>query len=262
MKRKGYLEIILKEKNIIKNMSHMFCRGIDENDKMLLIKISDIDKWDSTYVTDMSYLFCCCEELETLPDISSWNTSNVEDMSNMISYCPKIESLPDLSKWDTRNVKNMSHMFANNTSLITIPDISKWNVSRVKDTEHMFTRCGIIEMPDLSKWDMSNIEKMSYMFSYCKNLEIVPNMPKWNIIDADVKGMFYFCQSLKYDNNIDISNWKVSKNEVFYIFYYCDSIYNSLVNIGMDLLFKLSESFKIGNKYLEVWIIVGSFNYD
>ena len=37
-------------------MSHMFCRGIGETDKMLLISIPDISKWDITNVVDMSYL--------------------------------------------------------------------------------------------------------------------------------------------------------------------------------------------------------------
>ena len=179
MKQNGYLKIKLIEKNTITNMSHMFCRGIEESDKMLLTKISDIDNWDTTYVTDMSYLFCCCEELETLPDISSWNTSNVEDMSNMISYCSKIESLPDISKWNTKNVKNMSHMFANDSALKSFPDISNWDVSKVKDMEHMFTHCDIYEIPDISKWDMSNIKKMSYMFSHCINLLKFPYLCEW-----------------------------------------------------------------------------------
>ena len=90
----------------------------------------------------------------------------------------------------------MSHMFANDFALNSIPDISKWNVLKVKDMEHMFTHCGIIEFPDISKWDMSNIENMSYMFSYCINLKEVPNLPEWNIVDANVRGMFYGCNSL------------------------------------------------------------------
>ena len=151
IRKKGYLEIQLKEIKTITNMSHMFCRGIEENDKMLVIDIFDMDKWDTEYVTDMSYLFCCCEELELLPDISSWNTSNVEDMSNMISYCNKIESLPDISKWDTSKVKNMSHMFTGNSELKKLPDLSKWNTIKVENMEHMFAYCPKIEIfPDIS----------------------------------------------------------------------------------------------------------------
>ena len=262
MRENGYLEIKLKEKKTVINMSHMFCRGIKENDKMLLIEIPDIEKWDTTYVTDMSYLFCCCEELEKFPNISSWNTSNVEDMSNMISYCPKIFSLPDLSKWDTRNVRNMSHMFANDSLLGSIPDISKWNVSKVKDTGHMFTHCRMIKIPDISKWDMSNIKNLSYMFSYCKYLKEVPNIREWNIINANVKGMFYGCERFMggyYDpSNFDISKWKVTNDKLFYIFYYCNCYSFEYMH---DILSKISDTFKIGIKSIEVWGYKGSFNY-
>ena len=86
MRKIGNLEIKLKENKTITNMSHMFCRGIKEDDRMLLWQIPDISKWNTKNVTDMSYLFCCCENSESLPDISSWDTSNVKDMSNMISY--------------------------------------------------------------------------------------------------------------------------------------------------------------------------------
>ena len=260
MKQNGYLKIKLIEKNTITNMSHMFCRGIEESDKMLLTKISDIDNWDTTYVTDMSYLFCCCEELETLPDISSWNTSNVEDMSNMISYCSKIESLPDISKWNTKNVKNMSHMFANDSALKSFPDISNWDVSKVKDMEHMFTHCDIYEIPDISKWDMSNIKKMSYMFSHCINLLKFPYLCEWKIVDADVKGMFYGCWSLESyyledPNKIDISNWKVTKDKILYFFYY-----NQEIDKG--ILLKIKNTFKIGIGYLYKWNYEYKYNYN
>ena len=263
MKKNGYLEIRLKEKNTITNMSHMFCRGIEENDRMLLIEVSDICNLDTTYVTDMSYLFCCCQELESLPNISSWNTSNVEDMSNMISYCSNIKSLPDISKWDTKNVRNMSHMFANDSMLKSIPNISKWNVSKVKNTEHMFTYCrNISEIPDISKWDMSNIKNLSYMFSYCENLKKVPNVPEWKIIDANVRGMFYGCINLfgYYSSplNADISNWKVSNDKLLYIFYYCDG---NFPGIGSIILGKICDTFKIGKRSIEIWGHEPGFNY-
>ena len=59
MKSKGYLEIQLREIKTITNMSHMFCRGIEEMDRMLVFYINDFSKWVTRYVTDMSYLFCC-----------------------------------------------------------------------------------------------------------------------------------------------------------------------------------------------------------
>ena len=257
MRKKGYLEIKLKENKTISNMSHMFCRGIEEDDRILLWQIPDISKWNTINVTDMSYLFCCCENLESLPDISSWNTSNVKDMSNMISYCRNLESLPDISKWDTSNVTDMSHMFANDWKLKLFPDISKWNTSKVKDMEHMFTRCQSLEkIPDISKWDVRNVMNMSYMFSYCRNDDIFPDISKWNVSKyINLRGMFYCCYLS--DGIPDISKWTINdKSQLFYIFYYSYRIFDFFA----DTAEKISTKFNIGEKYLDIWNKKGVYN--
>ena len=244
MRKKGYLEIQLKEINTITNLSHMFC-----GNGMSVINIFDIDKWDTKHVTDMSYLFCCCEELETLPDISSWNTSNVEDMSNMISYCYKIESLPDISKWDTKKVKNMSHMFTGNSALKKLPDISKWHTAKVENMEHMFAYSGITELPDISKWDLSSIKNMSYMFSFCRALKTYPNIFKWKLKNpTNLKGMFYNCDSAFGLEKYDMSNWVINnQSDVSLIFYYVHT--DDLV----EIIWKMNEKFNIGVQYINAW---------
>ena len=45
-------------------------------------KYIDISDWDVSSVTDMSYMFCECKELESVGDISYWDVSSVTDM-----YC-------------------------------------------------------------------------------------------------------------------------------------------------------------------------------
>ena len=260
MRKKEYLEIQLKEINTITNMSHMFCRGIEENDKMLVINISDMYKWDTEYVTDMSYLFCCCDELEKIPNISYWNTSNVEDMSNMISYCFKIESLPYLSKWDTRKVKNMSHMFAGNFALKYFPDISNWNTAKVENMEHMFAYSGIYELPDISKWDLSSILNMSYMFSHCGNLKTFPNIYKWKIKNrANLRGMFHSCFDAKFPEKFDISDWDINDQcIVSYMFFYNHNFYHDF-NINKR---ELCDKFKTGLGYFDIWEPKPKYKYE
>ena len=253
MRYEVFIEIKLQEIQTITNMSQMFCRGIGEEDRMLLISIPNIYNWETRYVTDMSYLFCGCEELESLPDISSWNTSKVKDFSNMISYCWNLETLSDISNWDTSNVVNMSHMFANNWRLKSLPNISKWNTSKVEDMEHMFTRCFTLEiMPDISKWDVRNVKNMSYMFSICKNLEYIPDISIWKIKSIiNLRGMFFMCINLKHLPNI--SKWKINESEqLLYIFTECynaDNLeyeikkifqkYNDILEVQLDIWFKL-----------------------
>jgi surface protein len=42
----------------------------------------------------MSCMFDGCSSLSSLPDISKWNTSNVTDMSYMFSGCNKSLKIP------------------------------------------------------------------------------------------------------------------------------------------------------------------------
>ena len=48
----------------------------------------------------MCDLFEVCIKLISLPDISKWNTSNITDMSFMFNKCNSLISLPDISKWN------------------------------------------------------------------------------------------------------------------------------------------------------------------
>ena len=41
-------------------------------------------------LTDISYMFCGCKSLISLPDISKWNTSSVKDMSYMFCGCKSL----------------------------------------------------------------------------------------------------------------------------------------------------------------------------
>ena len=54
-------------------------------------------------------MLCGCKSLESL-DLSGWDTSNVTDMSYMFSNCQYLESL-DLSGWDISNVEDVHWMF-------------------------------------------------------------------------------------------------------------------------------------------------------
>ena len=42
----------------------------------------------------MSWMFYCCNKLESLPDISQWDTKNVKDMSYMFDGCSSLKKIP------------------------------------------------------------------------------------------------------------------------------------------------------------------------
>ena len=79
------------------------------------------------------HIFYGCKSLKLLPDISKWNTSKVTDMSWMFYQCSSLENLSDVSKWNIDNVSVMSHMFNNCKVLKNLSDISIWNTKNVKD---------------------------------------------------------------------------------------------------------------------------------
>ena len=121
-------QFVKNNKDILKMKINGKIRVLNEffSDKIIIndieIILAGIER-----ITDMSYMFCGCSSLLSLPDSDKWNTSNVKDMSSMFSGCSSLSSLPDISKWDTSNVRDMNSMFSGCASLSSLPDISKWN---------------------------------------------------------------------------------------------------------------------------------------
>ena len=114
-------------------------------------KYIDISYWDVSSVTDMSYMFCGCKELESFGDISKWDVSNVTDMSWMFYDCTKLKSIGNLSKWDVSEVESMISMFANCKTITSVGDLSNWDVSNVKYASYMFHNSGIKNTPSWYK---------------------------------------------------------------------------------------------------------------
>ena len=166
--KKDTLKIKLKGITNIINAADMF-----DNCKSLL-SLPDIDKWDTSNITNMAWMFSNCSLL-SLPNISKWNISNVVNTNHMFYGCSLLESLPDISEWDTSNVKDMSHLFRNCKKLSSLPDISKWNTSNVTNISYMFYGCSALSsLPEISKWDTSKVTDMFNMFYDCKNSLIIP----------------------------------------------------------------------------------------
>ena len=74
--------------------------------------------FDTSAVTNMSYMFYDCRNLTTL-DLSNFNTSAVTDMSSMFSICSNLSTM-DLSSFNTSSVTDMSYMFSSCSKLTTI----------------------------------------------------------------------------------------------------------------------------------------------
>ena len=104
-----------------------------------LTTIEGIANLNTSEVTDMSYTFLYCSELEGL-DLSSLNTSKVTDMNHMFCGCKKMSHVI-LDNFDTSNVTNMARMFDGTEGLESL-DVSSFNTSKVTDMSGMFAGVG------------------------------------------------------------------------------------------------------------------------
>ena len=90
---------------------------------------------------------------------------------------------------------NCAYMFCNCKNIIDF-NFSKFNMDDVTDTRYMFHKCSYLTSLNLTALNTKNIVNMSYMFSGCTSLTKL-SWPRFNVIKADTKCMFYGCKNLK-----------------------------------------------------------------
>ena len=115
-----------------------------------------IASWDTSGITNMSYLFYDREDFNE--DISRWNVSNVVDMTQM--FCGATSFTGDLSCWNVGQVVSMASMFRGATSFTG--DLSNWEVGQVEHMASMFSGATSFT-GDLSCWNVGQVEYMMYM---------------------------------------------------------------------------------------------------
>lgn len=123
--------------------------------------------FDTSNVTNMSWMFDCCMGLQEL-DLSLLDTSSVIDMTAMFSKTMNLKKL-DVSTFDTSSVTTMSCMFYN--SGIEEVNLSGFNTSNVTDMSGMFEKCQYLKRLDLSNFTTSDETNVTAMFYQCYSLE-------------------------------------------------------------------------------------------
>ncbi len=228
----------LKEVNVtglvtdkVKNVSRMFY-----NDSALTT-IVGLDTWDTSNVTDMSYIFASFTNPTTdnykpqgleytgslkALDLSNWKTSKVVNMAQMFHGLSKLQDglLGDLSNWDTSNVTDMTYMFAVMSLQTDLSFVNGWKTGKVTDMSYMFAKDEKLQKLDLSNWDVSSVglketeQNYSFgaMFSGDTALTSVGDISHWKTDNVhDTRQMFYGTTSLK---NIDLSGWNTGKLQI------------------------------------------------
>jgi len=173
----------------VSNMKQMFS-GVRKN------TFNNIEKWDVSHVTDMSYLFSASAFNQ---DISNWDVGNVTNMRGMFINNQAFNQ--DINQWDVSHVTDMNSMFY--TSNFNKP-IGGWDVSHVLAMKHMFSHAEAFNQ-DISSWDVSNVRRMPSMFERAKAFN--QDISNWQVGNVtDMSSMFTNAKAF----NQDLNSWDVS----------------------------------------------------
>ena len=230
--------IIIPEGNLIKTVNVNVVPKINvakECIKFAYSSFTTVPEWaDFSNITNMSYIFSNCSNLQTIPLI---DTSSVINMNYMFYSCGSLTTIPQL---DTSNVTNMYYIFRGCSNLTTIPELDTSNVTNM---EAMFEDCGkITTIPEL---DTSKVNNVRRMFSGCSNLTSVPPLNAQNITSNE---MFGYSELTKLTDFGGLIGLKVNFNGS-YSFNKCPNLtYQSCINI----LNGLADVTELGSRTLKV----------
>ena len=263
----------------VTNMSGMF--WITGNGTTTNFEIKGLENWNTSNVTDMSYMFSRAGEQATtwdIGDLSNWDTSNVTDMSAMFSNAginATTWDIGDLSNWNTSNVTDMNFMFSlagNDATTWDIGDLSNWDTSNVTDMNAMFQSVGFnavnLEIKGLENWNTSNVTDMSYMFSRAGEQATtfdIGDLSNWDT--SNVTDMSYMFRSAGQNATTwsvgDLSNWDTSKlTDMSYMFSLAGKNATNAINCGITIYTNnrlnkttFQYSFKKTSDYFKIYYV-------
>ena len=192
-----------------------------------LSDLSTISSWNTSSVTDMSYMFSTAGYNVTTfnLNLSSWNTSSVTSIKSLFAsagYNATTWSVGDLSSWDTSSMTDMSGTFysaGRNTTTWSVGDLSSWDTSSVTSMSNMFDSAGYSattwSVGDLSSWDTSSVTNMSSMFNSAglnATIWSAGDLSSWDT--SSVTNMFFMFYCTGYSTTSwsigDLSSWDTS----------------------------------------------------
>ena len=172
----------------ITDMSYLFLNKTTFNE--------NINNWNTSNVTNMSYMFYSASSFNQ--PLNGWNTSNVTDMQRVFEFADAFNQ--DIGTWDTSNVNNMSRMFASASSFNQ--PLNGWNTSNVTDMSVMFHKSSFNQ--DISDWDVIFVRKMDNMFSF--NSAFNQPIGDWDVrILQSMVNMFLYAESF----NQSLGSWDI-----------------------------------------------------
>ena len=168
-------------------------KTVDQSIKAVPCKSDGTPLFDTSNVTDASYMFSSCTGLIA---IALLDTSKVTNMNRMFEHCTDLVTIPLL---DTSSVTNMYAMFLDCDSLTRVPLLDTSNVTEMSG---MFQGCKKLQTIPLL--DTSSVTSVSSMFHTCTNLQTIPLLDTSSV--TDMRYMFQGCTNLQSIPQLNTSN--------------------------------------------------------
>lgn len=181
-----------------------------------LITYGNISQWDTSNVTDMSYLFCaggaqgpteqllCDISRKSFNDyIGSWDVSRVTTMQAMFSGTCETQGASASQVWSDPSAWSSFNQ-----------PLEGWVTSKVTNMEDMFL-CATSFDQDLAAWDTTRVTSMRRMFKSA--LYFNGALAAWNTGEVRTfEQMFYSARSF----NRELGSWDVGQVEDFSFMFY------------------------------------------
>ena len=162
-----YLNIENFDTSNVTNMSYMFnkCKKLKE--------IKGMDKFNTINLTTTYAMFQFCTEIEKI-DLSGFDTSNVTNMSYMFNKCKKLKEIKGLNTFITKNVKYMERMF-NECSELENLVLTSFETPNVTNFSSMFNKCNNLKYLNLLNFEINGTTKNMFGFENKNTCNFITN---------------------------------------------------------------------------------------
>ena len=162
-----YLNIENFDTSNVTNMSYMFnkCKKLKE--------IKGMDKFNTINLTTTYAMFQFCTEIEKI-DLSGFDTSNVTNMSYMFNKCKKLKEIKGLNTFTTKNVKYMEKMF-NECSELENLVLTSFETPNVTNFSSMFNKCNNLKYLNLLNFEINGTTKNMFGFENKNTCNFITN---------------------------------------------------------------------------------------
>ena len=162
-----YLNIENFDTSNVTNMSYMFnkCKKLKE--------IKGMDKFNTINLTTTYAMFQFCTEIEKI-DLSGFDTSNVTNMSYMFNKCKKLKEIKGLNTFITKNVKYMEKMF-NECSELENLVLTSFETPNVTNFSSMFNKCNNLKYLNLLNFEINGTTKNMFGFENKNTCNFITN---------------------------------------------------------------------------------------